>query len=69
MNIKRVKYKMSKEDEWKVGYVIGNYDGQNETLLDEDFKYVPKITENNKSYLVYDMKDDVCKQLNITIPM
>lgn len=68
MNIKRVKYKMSKTDEWKVGYVIGNYDGQNETLLDKDFRYVPKITHNEKSYLVYDMKDDIENQINITIP-
>ena len=28
MNIKRVKYKMTPYDDWKVGYVIGSYDGQ-----------------------------------------
>ena len=32
MNIKRVKYKMSANDDWKVGYVIGLYDGQNKML-------------------------------------
>lgn len=68
MNIKRVKYKMSENDNWKIGYVIGNYDGQNETLLDKDFRYVPKIQHNGKEYLVYNMIDDV-KQLNITIPI
>lgn len=60
---------MSKDDEWKVGYVIGNYDGQNETLLDKDFRYVPKITYREKEYLMYDMKDDLDKELNITIPI
>lgn len=69
MNIKRVKYKMNENDKWEIGYVIGKYDGQNETLLDSEFKYVPKITENDKEYLVYDLKDDVCTCMNITIPM
>ena len=67
MNIKRVKYKMTPYDDWKVGYVIGSYDGQNETLIDEEFKYVPKISFEGKEYLVYDMKDDMEKQLNITL--
>lgn len=67
MNIKRVKYKMSENDNWKIGYVIGNYEGQNETLLDKDFRYVPKISYYEKEYLAYDFKDDDEKQLNITI--
>lgn len=69
MNIKRVKYKMNKEDEWSVGYVIGKYDGQFETLLDSDFKYVPKIIEDGKEYLLYDLKEDICKCVNITLPI
>lgn len=67
MNIKRVKYKMKKEDDWSVGYIIGKYDGQLETLLDSDFKYVPKIIEDGKEYLLYDFKNDMEKQLNITL--
>ena len=67
MNIKRVKYKMSPNDDWKVGYVIGSYEGQNETLLDDKFVYVPKLSYEGKEYLVYDMKDDIVKQLNITL--
>ena len=67
MNIKRVKYKMTPNDDWKVGYVIGSYEGQNETLLDDKFVYVPKLSYEGKEYLVYDMKDDIVKQLNITL--
>lgn len=67
MNIKRVKYKMKKEDDWSVGYIIGKYDWQLETLLDSDFKYVPKIIEDGKEYLVYDLKNDKEKELNITL--
>ena len=40
---------------------------KNETLIDEEFKYVPKISFEGKEYLVYDMKDDIVKQLNITL--
>ena len=67
MNIKRVKYKMVANEEWKIGYVIGTYDGQNETLLDDKFRYVPKIIYEGEEYLAYDMKDDIGKQLNITL--
>ena len=67
MNIKRVKYKMSPNDDWKVGYVIGSYEGQNETLLDDKFVYVPKLTYEGREYLAYDIKDDIVKQLNITL--
>ena len=67
MNIKRVKYKMAINENWKIGYVIGTYDGQNETLIDEKFAYVPKISYEGKEYLAYDMKDDMEKQLNITL--
>ena len=48
MNIKRVKYKMSPDDNWDIGYVIGEYEGQNETLLDTKFRYVPKIKDGEK---------------------
>ena len=67
MNIKRVKYKMTPNDDWKVGYVIGSYEGQNETLLDDKFVYVPKLSYEGKEYLVYDIKDDMERQLNITL--
>lgn len=67
MNIKRVKYKMSKEDKWNIGYVIGKYEGQHETLLDDEFKYVPKIIEDGKEYIVYDLKQDFDKEMNITL--
>ena len=67
MNIKRVKYKMAANENWKVGYVIGAYDGQNETLLDDKFVYVPKLTYEGREYLAYDIKDDIVKQLNITL--
>ena len=67
MNIKRVKYKMTPNDDWKVGYVIGSYEGQNETLLDDKFVYVPKLTYEGREYLAYDIKDDIVKQLNITL--
>ena len=67
MNIKRVKYKMTPNDDWKVGYVIGSYEGQNETLLDDKFVYVPKLTYEGRKYLAYDIKDDIVKQLNITL--
>ena len=67
MNIKRVKYKMSKEDNWNIGYVIGEYDGHNKVLLDCNFEYVPKIIDGEKEFLVYDLKDDFDKHINITI--
>ena len=67
MNIKRVKYKMAANENWKVGYVIGAYDGQNETLLNDKFEYVPKLSYEGKEYLVYDIKDDMERQLNITL--
>ena len=67
MNIKRVKYKMTRYDNWKVGYVIGAHDGQNETLLNDKFEYVPKLSYEGKEYLVYDIKDDMERQLNITL--
>lgn len=67
MNIKRVKYKMSETDSWNVGYVIGSYDGQNETLLDKFYRYVPRIDEDGNKYIAYDIKDDIEKQLNITV--
>lgn len=67
MNIKRVKYKMRPDDDWKVGYVIGSYDGQNKTLIDDKFEYVPKLSYEGKEYLVYDIKDDTERELNITL--
>ena len=69
MNIKRVKYKMSKEDSWKIGYIIGEYDGQNKTLLNHKFEYVPKIIKGDKEYLLYDFEEDYEQLLNITIPI
>ena len=69
MNIKRVKYKMAANENWKVGYVIGAYDGQNETLLNDKFEYVRKIVFEGKEYLVYDIKDDIETLLNITLPI
>lgn len=67
MNIKRVKYKMSSDDTWHTGYVIGAYEGQNETLLDAKFRYVPKIKQDGKEYLVYDYEDDLDNPMNITV--
>ena len=68
MNIKRVKYRMSKDDKTKMGYVIGEFDGFGKTLLDENFNYVPKIREEDgEEYLAYDMEDDLDKRLNIAI--
>ena len=69
MNIKRVKYKMSEDDSLKIGYIIGKYDGDNETLLDKDFQVVPKISYGEKEYLAYDFSEDIDKELNITIPI
>lgn len=69
MNIKRVKYIMSEKESYKIGYMIGEYDGQNKTLLDENFNYVPKITEGDKEFTVYDSRNDWENQLNITIPI
>lgn len=69
MNIKRVKYKMSSDDSWNVGYIIGSYDGQNETLIDDKFKYIPRVSHEGKEYLAYDIKDDIEKRLNITLTM
>lgn len=67
MNIKRVKYKMSPDDNWDIGYVIGEYEGQNETLLDTKFRYVPKIKDGEKEYLVHDYIDDLDNPMNITV--
>lgn len=69
MNIKRVKYKMSPEDDWSIGYLIRGYEVGNKTLLDCNFDYVPKIVKGEKEYLVYDMIDDYEKYLNISIPI
>lgn len=69
MNIKRVKYRMSKDDDIKIGYIIGKHDGDNTTLLDKNFKAVPKIQKDNKEYIAYDFIEDIDKQLNITVPV
>jgi hypothetical protein len=69
VNIKRVKYKMQENDNWKIGYVIGKYDGENKTLLNENFEFVPKIIDSEKEFIVYNMKDDLDKHLNISIPI
>ena len=67
MNIRRVKYKMSPEDDWNIGYLIRNYIGDSKTLLDCNFEYVPKIIKEGKECLAYDIKDDYEKYLNIAI--
>lgn len=68
MNIKRVKYKMSKDGKWEKGYAIGMYDGSCRTLLNKDFEYVEKVKhKDGEKYICYDMKDDVENRLNITI--
>ena len=69
MNIKRVKYKMCENDNWKVGYMVARYEGENTTLLDYNFKYVPKITSDGEEYIAYDFEDDLDKFFNITIPL
>lgn len=70
MNFKRVLYQMEQDGEWKVGYMIGEYDGQNRTLLDENLNYVEKIkSRDGKEFSVYDCRDDLGKQLNITITL
>lgn len=67
MNIKRVKYKMDPNEDWKIGYVIGKYEGQNQTLLNDKFEYVPKMVDEDNQFLAWYIKDDIEKQLNITI--
>ena len=69
MNIKRILYKMNKTDDFKVGYLIGKYDGDNRTLLDENLNVVSKITYEGKEYTVYDMKVDLNKRFNIDIDL
>lgn len=69
MNIKRVKYQMSEDGKWEIGYIIGSYDGDNKTLLDEDFNYVPKLNMDGKEFVVYDLKTDWGTPLNLTIPI
>lgn len=48
---------------------MGEYDGQNKILLDENLNYIPKIIDNNKEFTAYDIKDDFDKRLNIIIPI
>ena len=67
ISIKRVLYTMSKDDSLKVGYLIGKYDGDNRTLLDENLNAVPKITCNGKEYTLYDMQPDFRNKFNIEI--
>lgn len=69
MNIKRVKYKMRETDEWKVGYVVGAYDGANTTLLDENYEAVPKLFSNGEKFTAWSIVDDTKTPLNITIPV
>lgn len=69
MNIRRVKYKMNRRDTWKIGYIIGEYDGQNKTLLDKEFNHVPKMVDGDKEFTAYNIVDDLDKQLNITLPI
>ncbi len=58
---------MAVNEEWKTGYIIGEFEGQNKTLLDAKFEYVPKIHQEGKEYIAYDFDYDYEKQLNITI--
>lgn len=68
MYIAKVKYKMFKNDEWKLGYVIGEREDEEVTLLDEEYKYVPKVTIDDKEFLAYDIIKDVKNPLTISIP-
>lgn len=67
MNIKRVKYKLNENDDWSIGYTIGEYDGQNKVLLNDKFEYVPRIIEKDKSFVAYDIQDDLEKRINLTL--
>lgn len=67
MNLKRVKYQMVKDGEWNIGYMIGEYNGQNKTLLDKNLNYIPPILADGKGFVCYDLKDDLENPLNITI--
>lgn len=68
MYIAKVKYKMFKNDEWKLGYVIGEREDEEVTLLDEEYKYVHKVTIDDKEFLAYDIIKDVKNPLTISIP-
>lgn len=59
MNLKRVKYQMVKDGEWNIGYMIGEYNGQNKTLLDKNLNYIPKISADGEEFICYDLKDDL----------
>lgn len=37
---------MNSEDKWNIGYVIGLYDGQNETLIEDDLLNILNKIEN-----------------------
>ena len=69
MNIKRVKYKMYKDDDWKTGYMIGKWNGSNDTLLDKNLRPVDKITKGDEIYTCYNCYDDDDYPLNIDIPI
>lgn len=60
---------MSEEGKWEIGYIIGSYDGDNKTLLDENFNYVHKINIDGKEFVAYDCKTDWDTPLNLTIPI
>ncbi len=66
MNIRRVKYTMKKNGEVKIGYVVGKHDGDNRTLLDENFNYVPKI---DGQWICYSLRTDFDSYLNLTVPL
>ena len=43
--IGQIEYKMSKEDKWNKGWLVGEHVDTASTLLDDNFNPVPKIIE------------------------
>lgn len=54
--IGQVEYKMTEDDNWRNGWLVGECVDTANTLLDEDFNPVPKIKNNDEEFTCYDCR-------------
>lgn len=65
--IGQVEYKMSKDDKWNKGWLVGEHIDNANTLLDENFIPVPKLIYKGEEYLYYDAKRDMFSGIMIQL--
>lgn len=54
MYIGQIHYKMTEEEEWKSGWLVGEHINNATTILDEKFNPVPKIKEGDQEFMCWE---------------